>query len=148
MEKQSSSSEATIQDEHCRLSAGILNASSRPFLVPLLPLAEGIMSWWGCPTAEADTSSSPRTAVLLQSYVGVTAPGPAAVLVFTLPLSTGKRLVFLFSSLKPILAETLEADGTFLKDAGPYLPPSSHSETILLGPPSWTVQVSSCHSLL
>lgn len=106
------------------------------------------MSWWGCPTAEADTSSSLRTAVLLQSYVGVTAPGPAAVLVFTLPLSTGKRLVFLFSSLKPILAETLEADGTFLKDAGPYLPPSSHSETILLGPPSWTVQVSSCHSLL
>lgn len=44
LEKQSSNPEANICNERCRLISGIPDASSRPFLVPLLPLAEGVVS--------------------------------------------------------------------------------------------------------
>lgn len=47
--------------------------------------------------------------------------------------------VLLFPFPKPIVAETLGADGTFLKDAGLYVLPCSYAEMIL------SAQISSWH---
>lgn len=123
-------------------------------LAPLMPVL--VLSWspychgqrhciglaWGGVQHVLTTQNSRA----LQFYWGALHRGPLAVLVFSLPLSTGKRRLFFYSYSQNQHRQTLGTGGTFLKDARPYLPSTSYSERMLPGPPFCTVQVSSGHS--
>ena len=83
LDKQYSSSEASIWDEHCA-----------PGEILVIPLVEGSVShplWVACPPAAACLSSSHRAAMFLPPWgQGTVRPDYRADLAFSLPLSMGK----------------------------------------------------------
>lgn len=149
MEKQSSSSEASIWTQPCRLSPGTDAGSPPSFSGPSITFGRGQCVRSHLRGVGAVCSYGQRHVLITQNIHapallwGVLHWDPEQFWSSTYLFQQERDSFSLILIQKPVLAEILGADGTFLKDAGPYLPLSSYSEMIFPGPLSRPVQVSS-----